>query len=175
MTARPTDIDVAIRRYQAAATGSSGESPAKIEAIRQLEPHMAHPEAERFLVSVLLDPAEYDLARVEVCRALQASSAGSSGGRYADALLRLLQSEDDTLVRQWAANALRVFRDHPGVVRALASRLAKATEDLDVRHNAIASLRGAAMGLAERELLEPLRTDPELGHAVNDLLQDDVQ
>jgi hypothetical protein len=171
VTARPADIDIAIRRYQAAPVSLSGESVEKVDAIRQLEPYLADPEAESFLVSVLRDSDEYDLARVEICKTLQASSAASHGDRYAHALVALLESEPDLLVKQWAAIALRAFRHHPGVVLALVSKLAEVGEDLDVRHNALASLSGAVIGPAEHAVLEPLLADPDLGQAVTHLLR----
>ena len=171
MTARPADIDIAIRRYQAADSGLSGESADKVEAIRQLEQYMTHPDAESFLVSVLRDPEAYDLARVEICKVLQAWSTGAHGERYASALVALLESEDDTLIRQWAANALRAFRDRPAVIRTLVAKLADATEDPDVRHNALASLRGATIGPAERKVLESVVADPQIGREVTTLLR----
>ena len=122
-------------------------------------------------MSVLRDGDEYDLARVEVCKALRASSPGLLGRGYADALLEVLRSGDDSLVRQWAAQALLPFGQVAEVAYALAERVADASEDLDVRHNAVASLRGAAIGNAERALLEGVLSDPDIGAAVGALMR----
>jgi hypothetical protein len=175
MTANHADIDAAIQRYQAARLGPSGESTDKVVAVHDLESHLAHPAAEAFLVSVLRDRDEYDLARVEVCKALRTSPPGLLGRGYADALAVVLRSGDDILVRQWAAQALQAFRHIAEVAYALAERLADSSEDPDVRHNALASLRGAAIGKAERALLERALSDSDVGAAVAALLRGSSQ
>jgi len=171
MTTEHADVDAAIRRYQAAQLGPSGESSDKVEAVHLLESHLAHPAAEAFLLSVLRDRDEYDVARVEVCKALRASSPGVLGLGYADALLEVLRSEDDVIVRQWAAQALLPFCHLPEVAHALADRVADAREDPDVRHNSVATLRRAAIGSAERALLETVLSDADIGPAVGALLR----
>ena len=171
MMAEPTEIDAAIRRYRASGIGPSGESAEKVVAIHQLQSLLAHPTTEAFLVSVLRDREEYDLARVEICKALRAWSSEGLRDAYADALLEVLQSDDDTLVRQWAADALRSFHHVARVVQTLSAKVADATEDPDVRHNALAALRGAAIGGSERSVLERVLSDSDIGVAVQTLLR----
>jgi hypothetical protein len=64
---------VAIRRYQSAPTTPTGEAPEKLEAVRQLEQLLPRPEARGFLMRLLQDQTEYDLARIEVCKVLRAA------------------------------------------------------------------------------------------------------
>jgi hypothetical protein len=173
--AKQTEVAAAIRRYQAAQLGPSGESSDKVEAVLDLEPHLAHPAAEAFLVSLLRDHDEYDLARVEVCKALRASLSGALSRGYAEALLQVLQTEDDILVRQWAALGLLPFRHLPEVVQALVITVADSREDADVRHNALASLRGATICQTDRAFLERVVSDNGIGVEVAKLLRDSAQ
>lgn len=172
MMADDPAVEAAVRRYQAARLGPSGESTEKVNAVHDLEGLLPHPAAEAFLVSLLRDPNEYDLARVEVCKAIRAASPSGMGRGYADALVHVLQSEDDALVRQWASQALLPFGHLATVVQALVERVVDGSEDLAVRHNAIASLRGAALGDAERALLEPAVSDPNIGTIIDALLRE---
>ena len=175
MTAESVDVDAAIRRYQAGALGASGESPEKVDAVHQLELHLVDPAAEAFLVSVLRNSAEYDLARVEICKALHAWPSGRLGLGYAAALVEVLHSEEDILIKQWAARALRAFRDRDEVAHALAVAVADADEDPDVRHNAVASLRGVLLCRADRVLLGRVVSSGALGLAVTSLLREGAQ
>ena len=169
---RSAAIHDAITRFQAAQEVAPGEWPAKIEAVNELERLLPAPEALSFLLAVLRDPAEYDLARVEICKAIRATPMAepSSAAACAGALLAALSEGQDDLVRQWAAQAMAQVVHVPGVCEALARRVTDSSEDLDVRFNALASLRLATLESPARRVLAIAADDAVVGPGVRAVL-----
>ncbi len=172
MNSNAAAIHDAIARFQAASEATPGEWPAKIEAVSELERLLPAPEALSFLLAVLRDPAEYDLARVEICKAIRATPMSEPGiaAACADALLAALSEGQDDLVRQWAAQAMAQVVHVAGVGEALARRVADASEDLDVRFNALASLRMATLADSDRRVLATAADDLVIGPGVRAVL-----
>ena len=172
MSADGPDVGDVIRRFRAAGLNASGESAEKTDCVRSLEGRLGDPPVRDFLASVLESESEYDLARVEICKALLVSRTGPASHRYAVALLEVLKAQGDILVRQWAARALGVFAGQPSVASALVDAVTDAREDPDVRHNALESLRAAPMNATLWSSLEGCASDPDVGGAIQALLRD---
>ena len=56
----------------------------------------------------------------------------------------VIDSHDNVLVRQWAANAAESYTDVPEVLTTVTKRLADKEEDLDVRFNCLAAIKRMA-------------------------------
>jgi len=167
----PNDVSALVARYRRAVPSASGEPADRLEVVQALEAHLDDPQTQEFLLSELADPEAYDLARIEVCRILQ-TSAGvvALATRAGSVLVGLLQSEDDDLVRRWAAIALANYAQRADVREALLQAVADPDEDLDLRHNALASLARGSLSNSERAVLQSLADVPGFGHAVGGAL-----
>lgn len=172
MSSNSAAIRDAIARFEAAQELAPGEWPAKVEVVHELERLLPAPEALSFLLAVLRDPAEYDLARVEICKAIRATplSEPGSAASCADALMTALGDGQDDLVRQWAALAMAQVAHVPGACEALARSVADPAEDLEVRYNALASLRLATLDDAARRVLATAAGDRVMGPGVRAVL-----
>ncbi|MFB6712394.1 HEAT repeat domain-containing protein [Streptomyces sp. NPDC056358] len=123
-------------------------------------------EALPFLISVVADPQEYDLARVEAATILRLwpPSDPVAARTAAQALLTALRDLEEDLVRQYAAAALGPYADEPPVHEALTATVLE-DDDLLVRHNALAAVEEAGRSEARTGLLRALAHDPDLGVA----------
>ncbi|WP_406495192.1 HEAT repeat domain-containing protein [Streptomyces sp. NBC_00846] len=128
-------------------------------------------EALPFLASVVADPQEYDLARVEAATILRLwpPSDPATARTAAQALLAALRDPEDDLVRQYAAAALGPYADEPAVDQALATALRPDEEPL-VRDNALAAVEEAGPSDARTDVLRALTRDPDLGRAAARIL-----
>lgn len=113
----------------------------KPEIITELD---ANAQALPFLVSVVADPGEYDLARVESATVLRLWPPADPALRHeaGRALLRALRDPQDDLVRQYAAMSLAPYTDDP-VVATVLNTTARADEDPLVRDSARFSIEEA--------------------------------
>ena len=161
----------AIREYDGAPERSPGEWPDKIDAVAVLETCVGEPEVVAFLARAVADRSEYDLARIEISKVLRHArfEDDDSHKRCAEALTHVLGDvNDDELVRQWVAMALAGFQSDS--VTDLLLRIASdPEEDLDVRHNALGSLRQRPLNVLQTAALEALQSDPHLGAAATRL------
>lgn len=116
------------------------------------------------LVNTLENPDEDDDVRIEILRSLVVRrDSTESNTRMGRAVLSVLRSDNDVLIRQFAANALRFYPEVEGVVDCLESLVLSEVEDIDVRHNALTAIASnRAIGLY-RETLRRLTAVPELG------------
>ncbi|WP_327310919.1 hypothetical protein [Streptomyces sp. NBC_01243] len=95
------------------------DSDRKREIIAELDDNAA---AQPFLVSVVADAGEYDLARTEAATVLRLWPPADPGLRHraGRALLAALNDPEEDLVRQYAAMALGPYAsDDPAVAEAL--------------------------------------------------------
>ncbi|MEU9760148.1 hypothetical protein [Streptomyces sp. NPDC047985] len=137
-------------------------------------------EAASFLASVVADPHEYDLARVEAATILRLWPPPDpvTARTVARALLAALDDLDEDLVRQYAVHALGSYADDPAVHETLAAAVlnngqdgdsagddADSGEDVLVRYNALAALEEAGPSEARAGILRALARDPELGRS----------
>ncbi|MEV1045125.1 hypothetical protein [Streptomyces sp. NPDC049916] len=116
-------------------------SDRKREIITELD---ANAQALPFLVSVVADPAEYDLARVESATVLRVWPPADPALRHeaGRALLTALRAPEEDLVRQYAAMSLAPYTGDP-VVATVLDTTARADEDPLVRDSARFSLQEA--------------------------------
>ncbi|MER6501508.1 hypothetical protein ABT218_19455 [Streptomyces sp. NPDC001455] len=136
-------------------------------------------QAAPFLASVVADPHEYDLARVEAATILRLwpPSDPLTARTVARALLAALDDLDEDLVRQYAVHALGSYADDPAVHKTLAAAVLDSGtgddgedegddgEDVLVRYNALAALEEAGPSDARADVLRALAQDPELGRS----------
>ncbi|MFE1408222.1 hypothetical protein ACFW5D_32305 [Streptomyces sp. NPDC058770] len=136
-------------------------------------------QAAPFLASVVADPHEYDLARVEAATILRLwpPSDPLTARTVARALLAALGDLDEDLVRQYAVHALGSYADDPAVHKTLAAAVLDSGtgddgedegddgEDVLVRYNALAALEEAGPSDARADVLRALAQDPELGRS----------
>ncbi|MEU3219038.1 hypothetical protein [Streptomyces sp. NPDC006971] len=129
-------------------------------------------QAAPFLASVVADPHEYDLARVEAATILRLwpPSDPVTARTVARALLAALDDLDEDLVRQYAVHALGSYADDPAVHKTLAAAVLDSGtgddgEDVLVRYNALAALEEAGPSDARADVLRALAQDPELGRS----------
>ncbi|MFF3735420.1 hypothetical protein ACFYXM_35435 [Streptomyces sp. NPDC002476] len=132
-------------------------------------------QAAPFLASVVADPHEYDLARVEAATILRLwpPSDPVTARTVARSLLAALDDLDEDLVRQYAVHALGSYADDPAVHKTLAAAVLDSGtgddgegddgEDVLVRYNALAALEEAGPSDARADVLRALAQDPELG------------
>ncbi|WP_097870919.1 hypothetical protein [Streptomyces sp. rh34] len=116
-------------------------SDRKPEIITELD---ANAHALPFLVSVVADPGEYDLARVESATVLRLWPPADPTLRHeaGRALLRALRDPQEDLVRQYAAMSLAPYTGDP-VVATVLDTTARADEDPLVRDSARFSIEEA--------------------------------
>jgi hypothetical protein len=146
----------AIARYEEARLSPAFECAEKVDAVAQLGALLPDPIAREFLLKLLRTRGEYDLARVEVCRLLETHTVESLGGAEAciDALLQTIEDDEDALVSQWAARALRTFAFSSRVVECALRVARREGADLDTRHNALVAVEGRI----DSELANALRS-----------------
>ncbi|MFE9016893.1 hypothetical protein [Streptomyces cyaneofuscatus] len=126
-----------IAEYRALPPGSDR----KREIITELD---ANAQALPFLVSVVADAEEYDLARVESATVLRVWPPDDPDlrRRAGRALLTALREPEEDLVRQYAAMSLAPYTSDPLVAMALDST-ARADQDPLVRDSARFSIEEA--------------------------------
>ncbi|MBT8225836.1 MAG: hypothetical protein KJO75_10105, partial [Dactylosporangium sp.] len=84
------------------------EGGAKVDVVVELEDHLDDPRVLAFFLSVVADPGEYDLARIECIKILRLwpPSTATDRQRAGQVIAAVLCADDDYLVRQYAAMAL---------------------------------------------------------------------
>jgi len=161
-----------VARFEATLDGEDG-GDAKVEIVLELEDHLTDPRALDLFATVIADPAEYDLARIECVKILRLRPpAGAEDRRRIGRIIAaVLDPEDDYLVRQYAAMSLGPYAQDPVVFDAIATAVT-GDDDVDVRHNALESVLEAGPDDRTRALLQQLTDDPELGKAATRTLRE---
>jgi hypothetical protein len=159
--------------YQVVPFDAEGEAHQKCRIIAGLEGHLDDERVLGFFVELIGNPSEYDLARIEVLKIFELWRAPSAQAheRVARQVAKVVESEKDVLVQQWAAIAARNFSDTPEVLSSVATLLADRQADLSVRHNCLAAFRGKVLTAAVVEVLQRFVKDPELGTSVSRILE----
>jgi len=149
------------------------EDGGKTELLIDLEDHAADPRVFDLYATIVADPAEYDLARIECLKilALYPPESPADRQRVGRVIAQTLWPDEDYLVRQYAAMSLGPYAGDDEVFEALRTVLIH-DDDVDVRHNALSSVEEAGPDDRLRALLPKLVGDPELGSAVKRTLAD---
>ncbi|MBQ1108533.1 MULTISPECIES: hypothetical protein [Streptomyces] len=136
-----TEAAEAAERLIAEFRALPADSDRKREIITELD---ANAQALPFLVSVVADPGEYDLARVESATVLRLWPPVDPALRHeaGRALLSALRDPEEDLVRQYAAMSLAPYTADP-VVATVLNTTARADEDPLVRDSARFSIEEA--------------------------------
>ncbi|MFF2328836.1 MULTISPECIES: HEAT repeat domain-containing protein [unclassified Streptomyces] len=161
---RPSPLDRLIEEFRALPAASDRRH----EIVAELD---GDADALPFLISVVGDPQEYDLARVEAATLLRLwpptdPATRRTAGR---ALLTALHDPEEDLVRQYAAGALGPYAGDPVVDEAVTA-VVRNDEDPLVRHNALSAVEQAGPSRTRTDTLRALTDDPELGRAATRIL-----
>ncbi len=145
----------------------------KFKLITDLEDHTSDPRVVALYLSVIADPAEYDLARIEAIKilCLWPPDDAADRQRVGRTIAQTLWPDEDYLVRQYAAMSLGPYAEDDEVFEALTNVLIQ-DDDIDVRHNALSSVEDSGPDDRTTALLRRLTDDPELGSAATRTLDD---
>ncbi|MFJ6134803.1 hypothetical protein [Kitasatospora sp. NPDC092286] len=159
-----------VARFRSLPPGSDD----KVRIVAALEDAVADPTVAAFLASVVADPAEDELARVECATVLRLSPPADPAAKreVADALLAAFADRDEDLVRQHVAMAFGPYADDPAVHRALAAALGEHEGDPLVPDNALFAVRQAGPSAQRADLVRTLLHHPELGGEAGRILDD---
>ncbi|GIH17225.1 HEAT repeat domain-containing protein [Rugosimonospora africana] len=162
-----------IETYRCLPSPVDAEGSSRFAIITELGRHVGDPRVVDLYVSVIADPQEYDLARIECIKVLglRPPDAHADRQRVGRAIAQTLWPDEDYLVRQYAAMSLGAYAEDDDVFEALATALTH-DDDIDVRHNALESIREAGPDDRGLALLRRMVDDPELGSAAKHTLQD---
>jgi hypothetical protein len=121
---------------------------------------------------VIADPAEHDLARIECLKILRLQPPDSADDRrlIGRLIAAILRPTEDYLVRQYAAGALGPYAQDAVVFGAMSTAVAR-DDDINVRHNAMASVVEAGPDDRTVTLLHRLADDPEFAAAATRTLR----
>ena len=118
----------------------------RAELVAGFEDLLPNPEVIEFLVGVVANMDEYDLARIEALKVLQLfrSRDDDTHERIGNTIATVLKDDTDVLVRQWAAIALDFnYHDLPEVRKIVIERLLDADEEINTRHNCLSVIKRA--------------------------------
>jgi hypothetical protein len=117
-------------------------------------------------MATLEDFDEDEDVRIEILKSLvMRKDSAESHTRMGEAVLNVVRNDDDDLIRQYAAKALRSYPDVAGVLDCLESIVSSESEDIDVRHNALTAIESNRSMASYREALQRLVNVPELGRS----------
>jgi hypothetical protein len=133
-------VEQQIAAYRAVPFDEDGEAWGKVSALEALEDHLPDERVLDFFLEVIADPAEYDLAGVELAKLFELDPVPAQRARIGELLAAALVAEEDDLVRQWLARAVACYTDVPAARAAAIGRVLDPEEDEDVRHNCLTGL-----------------------------------
>lgn len=147
------------------------ENADRIAIIKQLE----ESKDERVVIlfdSILQNRSEDDLVRIEILKGLfLRRDILESRVRFAGTIRSILSSEDEDLVRQFAAKAMRSYIDLDGAVDLLERLVKSENEDIAVRYSALAAIEANSSLASCQDALRRLIYIPELGRSAQRTLQ----
>lgn len=130
-----------IAKYEAVLPDSKNEQFGKVDVIETLE-DFEDLRVLPFLLKVLVDENEYDLARVEIAKILEIRKSKNEKEKQEIAqslmiVLKYSESDDNYLVRQYAAIAIDNYSDVEGVFEFASQIILNPDEDINVRYNVL--------------------------------------
>ncbi len=153
-------IDTLIKGY---ATCDSGRRSTIIETLSE----SSDPRVISLFLEIVRNPKEADYVRVEVLKGISfRDDSVETKQRFCEVLCDILDhSEEDELVRQYAALAMRCFVEFEGVLGLLEEVVRDPDEEISVRHNALSAIeRNAEMADCQASL-KRLVSVPVLGNS----------
>ncbi len=138
--------------------------PAKLRLILELEPHVTDSAVVDAYVSIIAKATEWDLARIECLKILELwpPTDEQRRTRVGRVIAAALESDEDNLVRQYAAMTLAAYLDDDVVFTTL-TRATLTDDDPTVRLNAFASIEKRGKSERTIDLLHRLLDDPDVG------------
>jgi hypothetical protein len=166
------DVARLIQAFGSLAGTDDADGFAKVEIILGLEDHVSDTRVLELFASVIADPAEYDLARIECLKILRLWPPDLAADRrkLGPTIAAVLSADEDHLVRLYAAGSLGPYVDDSVVFDALTVAVIH-DDDIDIRHNALASVEEAGPGERAIALLRRLADDPLLGSSARRTLR----
>lgn len=141
-----------IAAYRAAPFDANGEAWGKTAALEALEEFLPDGRVLDFFLSIVADPAEYDMARLHLLKLFEVDPAPAARQRIGECVAAALPGEQDWTVRCWLGRAVAAYSDIPAARAVAIARAVDPAEDEDVRHNCLCGLRGT-----EPEAVQALR------------------
>jgi hypothetical protein len=118
------------------------------------------------LQSIIRSGQEYDLARIQTLKIFEiAAIPKCHKDIFAEMLCDIIASEEDCLVRNYAASAAINFIEYCEIEKIIAEKVVDRAEDIDVRYNLLAALLKMSNENLQKELLTELLSDSSLGKA----------
>jgi hypothetical protein len=127
---------------------STAENTKRIEAVDDLarlirtQRGFKTATALDILLRILEDPTDYDLLRIEVLKVLEyTNDTPEEHKRIGESIIKvLLRTEDNYLMREWAARVVTRYMDVKGAVQATLQTVLDTTDDEVVRENAFGAM-----------------------------------
>jgi tetratricopeptide (TPR) repeat protein len=128
-----------ISDYSSVLPDSKGENFGKTNVIEKFG-EFDDERILQFVLTILVDESEYDLARVDIAKILEYRAAKNEKEKQEIAkslILVLKNTEDDYLVRQYAAMAISPYSDVEGIFELATQIILNPDEDINVRYNVL--------------------------------------
>lgn len=146
------EVERHIAAYRAAPFDANGEAWGKTAALEALEEFLPDDRLLEFVLGIIADPAEYDMARLHLLKLLEVNPFPEARQRVGKCVAAAITGEEDWTVRCWLGRALAAYSDVPAARAAAVARALDPSEDEDVRHNCLAGLAAS-----DPEVLPALR------------------
>lgn len=133
-----------------------------------------HPDVSAFFIKALSDPRTPEMARLEILQCLDHAAVTDAAHYQAlgDLLLALIQSTDNSLLRDYAMITSTNFSNLDELSTAVLSILVDPDEDLDTRWNSFSILRSLGDTLRTRAIASQLSRDEEFQQLVSGLVDE---
>jgi hypothetical protein len=154
------EVERHIAAYRAASLDANGEAWGRTDALEALEQFLPDRRVLDFFLGVIADPAEYDMARVQLLKLFEVNPVPAARRRVGECVAAAMLGEQDWMVRFWLGRAISRYNDIPAARAAAVACVLDPAEDRDVRHN--------CLFLPRRQ-----RDDPAVGRALAQLAAGD--
>lgn len=133
----------------------------KVEFLMQIEFETREGIWE-LLNDIILDPNDYDLARVQALKILEiADVATPHKAVLATSLAHVLKQDEDDDVRDYAAIAARNFMEFEAVASLAVEILMDPAENINIRSGVFSAIVGSQQMALRNQVLTQLLNDPE--------------
>lgn len=130
----------------------------KYDFIREIE-YENTDEKWDFFNEIIADESEYDLARIEAFKIIALYDIPKqTKDKIAQSLERVIDNEEDYLIKNYAVMALKNFVEYPELVKLAIKILGTPNEDENLRHNALSAVEKLPND-AKKEVLITLLSD----------------
>ena len=169
-----SNFEELIAKYESILPDSKNEEFGKLGIIEILE-NFEDVRVLPFFLKVFVDENEYDLARVEIAKILALRNAENKQENreiFQSLMLVLNNSEDDYLVRQYAAMAIQNYSEIEEVFEFASHIILNPDEDIEVRYNVLDVFERE--GATERtiRIFRELLNDEEFQKTASEILKE---